>query len=164
VEQGGHFDPTNHNLSVLLDALSAYVNLAIPLPTPPTTDATLVAHGAQVFASAGCSTCHSGARFTDSGGGNPTLDLAGPILLHDVGTCVTTGFPDVAHEDVDGNARAACMFDTPSLSGVASSAPYLHDGSAATISDVVNIMLAKAAKSTVSSEDQNALVEYVRSL
>jgi YVTN family beta-propeller protein len=164
VEQGGHFDPTNPNLSSLLDALSAYVNLALPLPTPPTTDAALVARGAQVFASSGCPSCHSGARFTDSGAGNPTLDLAGPVLLHDVGTCVTTGYPDVAHEDINGDARAACMFDTPSLNGVASSAPYLHDGSAPTIADAVSVMLAKATKTTVSSEDQNALVEYVRSL
>ena len=50
---------------------------------------------------------------------NPTLDLAGPILLHDVGTCVTNGaWPDVAHQDIAGHPREACAFDTPALRGL----------------------------------------------
>ena len=49
--------------------------------------------------------------------------------------------PDVAHDDVDGDPRAACMFDTPSLRGLWDSAPYLHDGSAATLDDVIPVML-----------------------
>jgi mono/diheme cytochrome c family protein len=159
VEQGGRFDPTLQ--SPLLDALTAYVNQALPLPIPPTTDATLVARGAQVFADAGCASCHSGARFTDSGAGNPTLDLAGPILLHDVGTCVTSGpFPDVAHDDVNGDPRAACAFDTPSLNGVASSPPFLHDGSAATLQQAI----ARMPNAPTSPDDANALAEYLRSL
>ncbi len=74
IEQGGHFDAVAQ--ASLLDALAAYVNDAIPLPIPPTTDPVKVARGAQIFASAavGCSSCHSGPRFTDSGTGNPGLD------------------------------------------------------------------------------------------
>ena len=147
--------------SALLDALAAYTNLAIPLPVPPTVDSTLAARGAQVFEDSGCANCHAGPRFTDSGGGNPSLDLSGPILLHDIGTCVKTGpFPDVAHEDVDGHPRAACQFDTPSLNGVASSPPYLHDGSAATLNDAV----LKMPNAPASPVDLTALVEYLRSL
>ena len=67
---------------------------------------------------------------------------------HDVGTCTTTGFPDVVHTDQDGNPRYPCGlpqgatctnssgcagFDTPTLRGIASSPPYLHDGSAPTL-------------------------------
>ena len=84
-------------------------------------------------------------------------------MLHDVGTCVTTGYPDVAHDDIDGNARAACMFDTPSLNGLSSSPPYFHDGSAATIADAAVKMLA-VNQTTLSQEDIDALVEYLRSL
>src|SRR6185437_14053298 len=137
VEQGGAFDPIAQK--ALLDPIAAYVNLGIPLPMPPTTDPARVARGKAIFErdDVGCSGCHAGPRFTDSGAGNPTLDLAGPIQLHDVGTCVTSGYPDVDHADVDGHARAACAFDTPSLGGVASSPPYLHDGSAATLRDVL---------------------------
>jgi YVTN family beta-propeller protein len=160
VEQGGRFDPTAQ--APLLDALAAYVNLGLPAPVPPTTDPTLVARGAQVFAAAKCDTCHAGPRFTDSGASNPTLDLAGTVLLHDVGTCVTAGaFNDVAHEDVDGHPRAACEFDTPSLTGIASTPPYLHDGSAATLGDAtLKMPMAPAA----ASPDLAALVEYLRSL
>jgi len=165
VEQGGNFDPVDQ--AALLDALAAYVNLGIPLPTPPTTDPVLVARGAAIFARSdvGCSGCHGGARFTDSGSGNPTLDLAGPVLLHDVGTCVVAGFPDVAHEDLDGDPRAACRFDTPSLNGVASTPPYLHDGSAPTLRAVLDITRGEMGDITsLSSDDEDALVEYLRSL
>jgi YVTN family beta-propeller protein len=160
IEQGGRFDPTAQ--APLLDALAAYVNLALPLPVPPTTDPALVARGGQVFTASMCGTCHSGPRLTDSGAGNPTLKLAGPVLLHDVSTCVTTGaFPDVAHEDVAGHPRAACAFDTPSLNGIASTPPYLHDGSAATLTDAtLKMPMAPAA----GSADLTALVEYLRSL
>ena len=170
VEQGGSFDPTAQ--ASLLDAIATYVNYGIPLPMPPTTDPMLVARGAVIFHSAavGCSGCHAGPRFTDSGAGNPTLDLQGTINLHDgtsagIGTCVTTGYSDVAHDDVDGDPRAACMFDTPSLSGVASSPPYLHDGSAPTIHDVLEATRGKMGDITsLSQADEAALVEYVRSL
>ena len=87
------------------------------------------------------------------------------MLLHDVGTCVTSGpWPDVAHADIDGDARPACAFDTPSLRGLADSAPYLHDGSAATLDDVIPVMLAAVPASPLSASDQAALVEYLRGL
>jgi mono/diheme cytochrome c family protein len=165
VEQGGTFDPFANQ--VLLDAITAYVNDAIPVPIAPTTDPTLVARGEAIFArgDVGCANCHSGPRFTDSGAGNPTLDLAGTIVLHDVGTCVTTGYPDVAHTDVLNHPRAACMFDTPSLNGIASSPPYLHDGSAATLRDVLELTRGTMGDiSSLSPDDETALVEYLRSL
>ena len=56
----------------------------------------------------------------------------------DVGTCVTDGaWPDTSLADVAGHPRTACDLDTPSLTGVASSPPYLHDGSAPTLRDVL---------------------------
>ncbi len=104
IEQGGNFDPTAQ--ATLLDAITAYVNKAIPLPIPPATDPTLVAAGAAIFArpDVGCAGCHSGPRFTDSGAGNPTLDLAGPA--RDVSQ--TTDSPTWPTRDVDGDPRAAC--------------------------------------------------------
>ncbi len=159
VEQGGRFDATDQ--ATLLSALADYVNFGLPLPIPPTTNATLVSQGQALFQSSGCPSCHSGERFTDSGGGNPTLDLGGVILLHDIGTCVTSGsFPDVAHQDVDGNPRAACDFDTPSLNGVASTPPYLHDGSAETLRDAVLEM----PNAPTAPTELDALVEYLKSL
>ena len=166
VEQGGAFDPVDQ--ADQLDAIEAYVDFAIPVPVPPTTDPTLVAKGAEIFhrPEVGCAGCHAGPFFTDSGAGNPTLDLAGPVELHDVGTCVSGGdFPDVAHEDVDGDPRDPCMFDTPSLRGVASTPPYLHDGRAATLRDVLEQTRGTMGDiSSLSADDEAALVEYLRSL
>jgi CxxC motif-containing protein (DUF1111 family) len=177
-EQGGHFseyDQADPVQKALLDALADYVNYAIPVPVPPTpADPQTVTRGEQLFndtTKTACTCCHSGPNRTDSGQGNPTLDLNGPILLHDVGTCVTSGpWPDVAHEDIDGAPRAACAFDTPALRGLWDSAPYLHDGSAATLDDVIPVMLQATAPScttprtALSADDRAALVEYLRSL
>ena len=78
---------------------------------------------------------------------------------------MTAPYPDVAHQDIDGDPRAACMFDTPSLSGIASTPPYLHDGSAPTIRDVLDQTRGKMGNITgLSGSDEDALVEFVRSL
>jgi YVTN family beta-propeller protein len=186
VEQGGDFAPDDAAQAPLLDAIAAYVNYAIPVPVPPSTDAThrisgselaaLRATGQNVFMQVGCATCHSGPARTDSGAGNPSLDLAGPlvstmtnggVLLHDVGTCVTSGpWPDVAHQSIDGQPRPSCAFDTPALRGITDSAPYLHDGSAPTLEAVLPLMLAAsgATPTALSASDQTALLEYLRGL
>jgi len=165
IEQGGRFDPVAQ--ADLLAPLAAYVDRGIAAPIPPTTDPVLVARGKQVFddPAVGCATCHTGPRFTDSGAGNPALDLAGPILLHDVGTCDTSEFPDVAHPDRDGHPRQACMFDTPSLTGLAATPPYFHDGRAATLRDVLALTRGTMGHTeALAAGDVDALVEYLRSL
>jgi YVTN family beta-propeller protein len=188
VEQGGDFHPGGAQ-QPLLDAIADFVNDALPVPVPPSTDEThtitgsalaqLRAQGETVFTNVGCVNCHDGPLKTDSGDGNMSLDLAGPIvstvttggvLLHDVGTCVTSGpWPDVPHDDIDGHPRPSCAFDTPALRGLTDSAPFLHDGSAATLEDVIPIMLQATVgpggtAPTITSSDQTALVEYLRSL
>ena len=188
VEQGGDFHPGGAQ-DPLLEAIEAYVNTAIPIPVAPSTDerhqiqgealSSLRSQGLTVFNTVGCDDCHSGPARTDSGSMNPMLVLSGPIvssstpggvLLHDVGTCVTDGpWPDVPHDDLDGDPRPGCAFDTPALRGLTDSAPYLHDGSAATLEDVLPSMLQAAAgqgatPQTLSASDQAALVEYLRSL
>jgi hypothetical protein len=165
IEQGGTFDPAVDG--DLLGAIAEYVNHGIPLPVPPTTDPELLAASKAIFerTDVGCADCHNGPRFTDSGAGNPQLDLGGTVMLHDVGTCATTPFADVPHTDVAGHPRAACMFDTPSLSGLASSPPYLHDGRAKTIRDVLELARGTMGDITgLSAADEDALVEYLWSL
>ncbi|CAN5614745.1 hypothetical protein BH11MYX1_BH11MYX1_46230 [soil metagenome] len=165
LEQGGRFDRVAQ--ADLLEPLAAFVDRGLPAPRPPTTNPALVARGRALFEdpTVGCATCHGGPRLTDSGSGNPTLDLAGKVLLHEVGTCDTTAFPDVAHLDRDGHPRAACKFDTPSLTGVASSAPYLHDGRASTLLDVLEQTRGRMGHiEALAPADLAALVEYMRSL
>ncbi len=176
VEQGGHF-AVNTTQEPLLKAIADYVNYAVPIPIPPRTDASLRARGKTVFDTTGCRNCHSGPALTDSGQGNASLDLAGPevskeetggVLVHDVHTCNTGVFPDVAHEDMNDDSRSACLFDTPALRGLWDSAPYMHDGDAKTLDDAVAIMLRAAGDSGgtahISSSDTRALVEYLKSL
>jgi DNA-binding beta-propeller fold protein YncE len=101
--------------------------------------------GKDLFAGkAQCASCHSGDLFTDNS-------------FHDVGTRVTVnpnGNPDDPCRlnpslgpcngvNPDGTAATANPlnvggFNTPSLHGVAFAAPYLHDGSAATLLDRLN--------------------------
>jgi cytochrome c peroxidase len=51
------------------------------------------------------------------------------------------------------------------LRGVADSAPYLHDGSAATLRDVLERTRGRMGNiQGLSSDDLDALVEYMRSL
>jgi YVTN family beta-propeller protein len=176
-EQGGHFSRTVPLLEADLDALEQYVDYAIPYPAPPRTlNATEVAHGEELFATLGCPGCHAGKYFTDSGMGNPALDLSGPVvssatpggvLLHDVGTCVTGGaYPDTATADDDGDMRSPCAFDTPTLRGISETAPYLHDGSAAQLEDVFRLApeMVGSAALAISQDDQQALIAYLRSL
>jgi YVTN family beta-propeller protein len=176
-EQGGHFSRGVPLLEADLEALEQYVDYAIPYPAPPRSlDPTIASHGQGLFAMLGCSGCHAGPYFTDSGMGNPSLDLTGPVvstvtpggvLLHDVGTCVMGGaFPDNATPDDDGDLRSPCAFDTPTLRGVSETAPYLHDGSAAQLEDVFVLApeMVGSAALTLSSSDQQALIAYLKSL
>ncbi|MCG8462794.1 MAG: hypothetical protein MI919_41440, partial [Holophagales bacterium] len=77
--------------------------------------------GAQVFANLSCGTCHPAATgYTDS-----TL---GTATLHDVGTLRTS-----SGQRLGGPLTG---MDTPTLLGLFQGAPYLHDGSAATLEEV----------------------------
>jgi mono/diheme cytochrome c family protein len=175
-EQGGSFSLMDASQSMLMDALTTFVNFAIPYPVPPQTDPARVAHGSEIFhrPAVACASCHAGPYFTDSGAGNTMLDLSGTVLLHDVGTCDTAMrivqgtnmvFGDVAHTAAGGQARAACMFDTPTLRGIADSAPYFHDGSAATLHDVLENTRGRMGDiSSLSAQDEADLIEYLRSL
>ena len=167
VEQGGSYHRTDGAHAADLKALADFVNQAIPFPQNPNkrADGTLTAeqtHGKDLFL-ANCGSCHTGEYLTDSGIGNPALDLAGSIVLHDIGTCVTAGtFVDQpAPDEVVGKMHSACDFDTPTLRGIFATAPYFHDGSAATLRDVIDRLPAARG---LSDADRNALVEYVKTL
>jgi cytochrome c peroxidase len=63
-----------------------------------------------------------------------------------------------------GVPRLADSFDTPTLRGIFATAPYLHDGSAATLDAVVEIMVADAVQTTIDASDEEALVAYLKTL
>lgn len=169
-EQGADIDQRRPQDRMLLDALAAYVDRGIPFARSPERDAETGAlspaaeRGREVFSRLGCQRCHGGPRFTDSGSGNPTLDLQGPLTLHDIGTCAATPHPDKASQAYDGSPREACLFDTPSLNGLFDTPPYLHDGSAATLQAVVEHKVRFFKLAPPSAAELADLVSYLRSL
>jgi cytochrome c peroxidase len=72
---------------------------------------------------ANCASCHGGPLFTDH-------------RFHDTGTA-RGALADVGREAVTGAAEDRHRFRTPSLRNIALTAPYMHDGSLATLADVI---------------------------
>jgi cytochrome c peroxidase len=72
----------------------------------------------------GCWKCHSGPNFTDE-------------EFHNTGVGAREGVPEEARFAVTGEPGDRGRFKTPTLRGLALTAPYMHDGSLATLEDVV---------------------------
>src|SRR5437660_8757627 len=108
-----------------LDALAIYTNsfdftLSPHIPAPGKLSEP-AQRGKKLFFSkaVGCATCHSGPYYTDS-------SLQKPFKLHDVGTGTD-----------DATEKMGPTYDTPTLLGVYRTSPYLHDGKARTLNDVL---------------------------
>jgi DNA-binding beta-propeller fold protein YncE len=146
-------------VSADLDALAAYVtSLDAHLPSPyRNADGTLTVEatrGRAVFLAAGCPICHAGVALTDSGFESP-----GVPRLHDVGTLGAGS----------GQRLAGTLtgIDTPTLHGVWQSAPYLHDGSAVTLREVLttrNPTDAHGTTSALGAGEIDDLLAYLRCL
>jgi mono/diheme cytochrome c family protein len=129
-----------------LPALEAYqLSLSPPPPPAGSFDAAAATRGKVVFEGAGqCATCHAGPAFTDAN-----------ARLHDTLEVPT----DPAHA----RRSATKMYRTTPLRGLWQHAPYFHDGSAATLLDVVERYV--SAKGLPLTTEQKAdLVEYLKSL
>jgi cytochrome c peroxidase len=82
--------------------------------------------GLQLFrGKGGCGACHIGPNFTDEN-------------FHNTGVAWRDGrLADEGRFGVSGNPRDHGAFKTPTLREIARTAPYMHDGSLATLEDVV---------------------------
>jgi cytochrome c peroxidase len=124
-------------------AIDEYLKSLQPVPSPHLVDGKLserAVRGRALFESAGCAACHSPGLYTNK-------------KTYDVGTgqLFDEGRP----------------FDTPSLVEVWRTAPYLHDGRAKTIVDVLrtyNPHDAHGRTSGLTDEQISDLAEYVLSL
>lgn len=142
-------------LNADLDALAAYVGSLTSVGRSPfrNADGSLTADavaGQQIFNGvAGCASCHAGADFTDSTSG----------VLHDVGTIKASS----------GRRLGAALtgLDTPTLKGLWDTAPYLHDGSAATLLDVITSANAgdrHGSTSGLTPTQRSQLVAYLQQI
>jgi YVTN family beta-propeller protein len=134
-------------VSADLDALAAYVTSLSTFRSSPyrNADGTLTAEavtGRTVFTNANCGSCHSGANFTSSGA----------ATLMNVGTLKPTSGMRL-------NATLTGI-DPPTLRDAWATAPYLHDGSAATIADAVRAH----TSITLSAADVAAVSAYVQQI
>jgi len=138
-------NPPDQIESKLPDLEAYQLSLTNPAPPPGTFDAAAAARGQQVFNGQGqCATCHAGATYTDAN-----------TRLHPTSEVVT----DPTHAE----RSATKMYRTTPLRALWQHAPYFHDGSAATLNDVVDRY--DSAKNLQLTPAQKAdLVEYLKSL
>jgi cytochrome c peroxidase len=73
-----------------------------------------------------CSTCHPGPVFSDQS-------------FHNIGVGMNAAKPDLGREAISKDPRDRGRFKTPGLRNVAQTHPYMHDGSEATLMEVVLI-------------------------
>jgi YVTN family beta-propeller protein len=144
----------NAGLSADLDALAEYCDSFLPPLSPHASGGKLspaAERGRLLFASdaVGCATCHRGPYYTDS-------SLTKPFTLHDVGTCGD-----------DPSEKVGTKFDTPTLLGIYRTAPYLHDGKAKTLREVLvecNRKDQHGRTSQLKPAQIDDLVEFLKSL
>jgi len=128
-----------------LPALREYqFSLAAPRPSSRSFDGRAAERGKRLFEGvARCSGCHAGKSFSDS----PTLHSA-----------AETGM-----EPIEAERSTSKMYRTTPLRGAFSHAPYFHDGSAATLADVVE-HYDSVLELSLSDDQKSDLVEYLESL
>ena len=143
---GGAHDslgPPHAGLSGKLDALTAYMESLEHTLSPYDTEQETMRRGESIFGSIGCQSCHAPPLYTD-------------LQIHDVGT----GDP-ASEKNTHGRGT---NFDIPSLLGIWFTAPYLHDGTAATIADVLQTGTAHNVMSDLDRRELSALIAFMRGL
>ena len=140
----------NGGRSIDLDSLADFVAFLTHSDASPfkNEDGTLTASaqaGKLVFANNACANCHGGAQFTDSA----------INVFHDVGT-ITSATGQRLGGPLPG-------LDTPTLRGVFNTAPYLHDGSAATLAAAI-VAHTKVPHPTAGTQALTDLVNYLSSI
>ncbi len=96
------------------------------------------------FNKARCSACHSGPNFTDG-------------AFHNLGVGIRAKEPDLGRFSVDKLEGSKGSFKTPTLRDIARTAPYMHDGSQATLEDVVKFYNEAGEKNPQLDEEMKPL-------
>ena len=133
-------------------ALQAYqLSLAAPAAPAGSFDPAAAARGKLVFSNKGqCISCHSGAEFTDAN-----------TRLHPVSDVVSEPEPGGAPSYASRSATK--QYRTAPLKGLWQHAPYFHNGSAATLGDVVTTYNTRKSLGLSAAEIAD-LAEYLKSI
>lgn len=114
--------------------------------------------GYALFQEIGCITCHQGANL----GGN-TFQTFG--LVHnyfaDRGEITKA---DLGRFNVTGKERDKFKFKVPTLRNISKTAPYFHDGSAATLEDAVQVMTRYQLGHDLEADEVASIVGFLRTL
>ncbi|HWQ69852.1 MAG TPA: cytochrome c peroxidase [Patescibacteria group bacterium] len=110
---------------------------------------------------ANCAVCHTGFNFTDEG-------------YHNLGVGMDKPDPDLGRNKVTKKESDKGAFKTPTLRNIAASAPYLHDGSAKTLEDVIALYDKGGVKNPnlaneirplkLTAQEKGDLAEFMKSL
>jgi len=141
---------TDDLVSSKLPALQAYqLSIAAPAPPAGSFDQAAATRGKTVFDGT-CATCHSGPEFTDAN-----------TRLHPVSDSMGEPEPDGVPSYASRSATK--MYRTAPLKGVWQHAPYFHNGTAATLEDVVTLYNTRRSLG-LTADQQADLVQYLKSL
>ena len=112
-----------------------------------------------------CTNCHDAILLTD-------------MQYHNIGIGMDADNPDVGRGKVTSQERDTGAFKTPTLLDISKSAPYMHDGSVATLEEAVDLMLAgglpnqwldevnleETKNANLSAEEKADLLAFLRAL
>ncbi|GAB6167377.1 hypothetical protein JCM19992_33770 [Thermostilla marina] len=120
--------------------------------------------GMNLFEEVGCADCH-------------TPPLFSSYEYYNAGVGMDKENPDIGRKEVTGDDADTGAFRVPSLRNVADTAPYFHDGSAATLEEAVALMAAggkdnphrsdmfdTVREAKITPEQQKDLVEFLKAL
>ena len=114
--------------------------------------------GWTLFRELGCVSCHQGVNI----GGN--LFQRFGVIADYVGLDGEISPADHGRERITHDPDDMCVFRVPSLRNVELTAPYFHDGSAATLEDAVQTMAAHQLGRELSDDQRDLLVAFLRTL
>lgn len=174
-EQARSFARVNYvapGIDLTLEQCDQITTFVRSLPQPrefvaPDVSPSDVDAGRSLFASVGCAQCHQ----KDVG---QAKGIYSDLLLHDMGEVLSAGgsYADPPLTDPENFVAAPAKqseWRTPPLWGVADSAPYMHDGRAATLVDAIKAHTGQGALSQqrfaqLESAEQTQLVLFLQSL
>ncbi len=149
------------------DALETYLRSLVTTGSPfdrflggdPTAISEDARAGYALFRAYGCAACHQGANL----GGN-LYQVLGVIRDYFADRSHDPAPADLGRYDMTGDARDRHLFRVPGLRRAASTAPYFHDGSIATLEEAIQVMAVYQLGRHLDGDQIRQIAAFLRSL